>query len=95
MENKVFAYIRQYHMIEEGDRIVAGVSGGADSVCLLALLKEYQKQADFALGVVHVNHQIRALQAVEDSLHRVFLSGGANGKGRAYDTGGSGEKGPL
>ena len=67
MENKVFAYIRQYHMIEEGDRIVAGVSGGADSVCLLALLKEYQKQADFALGVVHVNHQIRGLEAKRDA----------------------------
>ena len=67
MENKVFAYIRQYHMIEEGDRIVAGVSGGADSVCLLALLKEYQKQADFALGVVHVNHQIRGSEARRDA----------------------------
>jgi tRNA(Ile)-lysidine synthase len=67
MENKVFAYIRQYHMIEEGDRIVAGVSGGADSVCLLAVLREYQKRVPFQLGVVHVNHQLRGEEARRDA----------------------------
>ena len=35
---KIENYIRQYHMIEKGDRIVIGVSGGADSVCLLMAL---------------------------------------------------------
>lgn len=33
-EIKVEEFIRKYHMIEAGDRVIAGVSGGADSVCL-------------------------------------------------------------
>ena len=51
--------IRQFNMIEEGDRVVAGISGGADSVCLLLNLVEYQKKVTFDLEVVHVNHLIR------------------------------------
>ncbi len=46
-------------MIEPGDRIVAGVSGGADSVCLLYLLWEYSGKIPLTLAVVHVNHGIR------------------------------------
>ena len=55
----VESYMEQHHMIEEGDVIVAGVSGGADSVCLFSILKEYCAKKGAALVVVHVNHGIR------------------------------------
>lgn len=59
MIDGVVKTIRQFNMIEEGDKIVVGVSGGADSVCLLLNLVEYQRQKNFELQVVHVNHLIR------------------------------------
>ena len=46
-------------MIERGDRIVAGISGGADSVCLFFALLELQKEMDFAFYAVHINHGYR------------------------------------
>lgn len=46
-------------MIRPGDRIVAGVSGGADSVCLLFVLLEYAEQIPLQLAVVHVDHGLR------------------------------------
>lgn len=45
---------------------MAGISGGADSVCLLFMLLEIRKQIPFTLKVVHVNHGIRK-EAVEDA----------------------------
>ena len=66
MEKQVFSYIERYKMIETGDRVIVGVSGGADSVCLLFLLQEYRKRKDFTLEVVHVNHQIRQEEAKRD-----------------------------
>ena len=46
-------------MISPGHRVVAGVSGGADSVCLLFVLLEYARKRRFSLAVVHVNHGLR------------------------------------
>ncbi|HIX28227.1 MAG TPA: tRNA lysidine(34) synthetase TilS [Candidatus Blautia stercoravium] len=66
MEEKVFSYIEKYDMIETGSQVIVGVSGGADSVCLLFLLKEYQKQRDFSLSALHVNHGIRGEEALRD-----------------------------
>ena len=59
MINEVEKYLEKYHMISQNDTIVAGVSGGADSICLLLLLHEYQKKKPFQLAAVHINHKIR------------------------------------
>lgn len=60
MLRKIIAYAEQENIFAQGDRIVAGVSGGADSVCLFYVLLELQKQFSLELAVVHVNHGIRA-----------------------------------
>lgn len=63
---EVLVEIIEKHMIEQGDRIIAGVSGGADSVCLFFLLLELKKEITFDFMVVHINHQIRGKEALED-----------------------------
>ncbi len=67
MLKKVKIFIEKYHMIEQGDRILAGVSGGADSVCLLLLLAELQEIMGFSLSAVHVEHGIRGEESLEDA----------------------------
>lgn len=66
--NKVKAYIDKYQMLAPGDTVVAGVSGGADSVCLLLLLYELSGEIPFELLVVHVNHGIRE-EGAEDAAY--------------------------
>lgn len=56
---RVLEYVRRYHMLEENDYVVAGVSGGADSVCLLFMLLELKKEIPIEIHVVHINHLIR------------------------------------
>lgn len=73
-EQKVFSYVEKHGMIAAGDKIVVGVSGGADSVCLLLLLLEYKKKLPLSLAVVHVNHGIRA-EAGEDARYVERLCG--------------------
>ena len=65
-EKKVFAYIEEQGMFSAGDRIVAGVSGGADSVCMLALLLAWRERRPLSLAVAHVNHGLRR-EAGEDA----------------------------
>ena len=65
MIKKVSEYMKQHHMLSAGDTVVAGISGGADSVCLFMILTEMKKSTDFDFHVVHVNHMIRE-EAGED-----------------------------
>lgn len=65
MLQEVSNYIKSNHLIEVGDRIVVGVSGGADSVCLLNVLVELYP-IGIELYVVHVNHGIRGEEADRD-----------------------------
>ena len=68
IEQKVKKFMDEHHMLEPGDRVVAGVSGGADSVCLLFVLLKIREQIPFSLYVVHVNHGIRR-EAGEDAAY--------------------------
>lgn len=65
MIQKVIAFMEKHKMISEHDLVAAGVSGGADSLCLLFVLLEYQKKVPFDLVVVHVNHMIREEAALD------------------------------
>ncbi|MCM1025082.1 MAG: tRNA lysidine(34) synthetase TilS [Roseburia sp.] len=65
-EERFFSFLEENEMVNSGDRIVLGISGGADSVCLLFLLLEYRKKKDFDLIAVYVNHGLRGAAAAED-----------------------------
>lgn len=53
-------------MLSEGERVTAALSGGADSVCLLLVLKELEAKYRLKIEAVHVNHCIRGEEADSD-----------------------------
>ena len=59
LQKKVESYLRRWNMIERGEHIVAGISGGADSVCLLFVLLSLQKTMGIRVTAVHVNHMLQ------------------------------------
>ncbi len=73
MLQKVLQYCRREKLIENGDYVLAGVSGGADSVCLLHVLKALQDEIGFFLEVVHVEHGIRGIESENDAAFVVRL----------------------
>lgn len=62
------AFTEKHGMFHKGDSIVVGVSGGADSVCLLHLLNRYREEYGYSLIAVHVNHGIRGEEANRDAV---------------------------
>ncbi|MDE7252037.1 MAG: tRNA lysidine(34) synthetase TilS [Acetatifactor sp.] len=66
IQQKVFSYIEEHQMLLPAERVVAGISGGADSVCLLLMLAEWRRRYGLEIAVVHVNHGIRP-EAEEDA----------------------------
>ena len=69
MKQKVLETIKKYNLIQNGDKIVLGVSGGPDSISMLDILNEIRidktNNLDFNIVVAHVNHMIRE-EAGED-----------------------------
>ena len=66
-ERKVKGYIQAEGLLKQGDAVVIGVSGGADSVCLFLLLADMADKWELSLAAVHVNHGIRGAAAKEDA----------------------------
>ena len=63
---KIAEYIKKYDMITTEDKIIAGISGGADSVCLFCVLLELREKSGIEFIAVHINHGLRGADADAD-----------------------------
>ncbi len=67
MLQEVLGVIKTEDLMRAGELVVAGVSGGADSICLLSVLSELREQLGIRLAAVHVHHGIRGEEAERDA----------------------------
>ncbi len=67
LRKKLEEFVEKNDLIHRGDAIVIGLSGGADSVCLLQLLFELSGDWGLSLHVVHIHHGIRGAEADRDA----------------------------
>ncbi len=61
-------YITKYKLLESGDRVLLGCSGGIDSMVLLHYLKSCETTLGITVEAVHVNHMLRGDESVKDRL---------------------------
>ena len=66
---KVLSTINKYELIKKGDKIVVGLSGGPDSVCLLHILNRMKEEWNLEIYAAHLNHQIRGIEAQKDAFY--------------------------
>ena len=65
--DSVRSTVRRYGLLPAGSRVAVALSGGADSVALLYLLREIAEEEDFQVaGVAHLNHLLRGADADAD-----------------------------
>lgn len=57
---------RKEALIESGDRVVVGFSGGPDSVFLVEMLLKLKEKIEFNIVLVHINHLLRGVEAQRD-----------------------------
>lgn len=66
IEGRVLRLMRSQHMAEPGSRLLVGVSGGPDSVCLLHLLAGIRRRLGISLHVAHLDHGLRGAESDAD-----------------------------
>lgn len=65
LKEEVLKTIETYNLIEKNDKIVIGVSGGPDSICLLHVLYGLKEKLGIEIVVAHVNHMLRDVADLE------------------------------
>lgn len=56
----------QYQLFKKGSKIILGVSGGPDSVCLFDIFSSLQKKYNLKLAAAHVNYGLRGSDSEKD-----------------------------
>src|SRR5258708_15828267 len=68
--------IRRHALLRDGTRVLVGLSGGADSVALLLVLRELEEEGALTIaGAAHLNHQLRGSYAAGDEAFCAALAG--------------------
>ncbi len=67
--DKIISVIKKFNMIQNGDRILVGLSGGADSTALLYALSLISDNLKISVAAAHLNHGIRGEEALRDKNH--------------------------
>jgi len=71
---KIQENIFRYELFERGAKIVVGVSGGPDSVCLLDTLYKLKNKYDLELVIAHVNYGLRGKDSeLDEKLVRTLV----------------------
>lgn len=68
LAENVAEYIEENDLLHEGDSVLVGLSGGADSVALLTMLARLAPGRGWTVRAAHFNHGIRGIGAEEDEL---------------------------
>jgi len=63
---KIKRFSEKYNMFHDGDCVVCGLSGGADSVCLILALSELSDELGIKVEALHVNHCLRGSESNRD-----------------------------
>lgn len=67
VESRVLAFIERHRLIVGDETVVVGVSGGADSLCLLQILNRWHARLGIGLHIAHLNHQLRGAESEGDA----------------------------
>ncbi len=67
----VSKYIKDNALIDKGDTVIIGLSGGVDSMVLCKVLEELRYTMEFKLMAAHMDHRLRD-ESGEDAL---FVAG--------------------
>ena len=67
MRERVERFIVENSLINRGERVLVGLSGGGDSVTLMHILNSLSRKLGFSLCAAQLNHCIRGEQAREDA----------------------------
>lgn len=67
MESRILDYIIENKLFDVNDKVLVGVSGGADSLCLLFVLNKLKEALGISIAAIHVHHGIRGKEADEDA----------------------------
>lgn len=66
LNKKVQDFSKRHSLFEKGEKIIIGVSGGPDSVCLFNILLELKKIYNLELIIAHVNYGLRGQDSKKD-----------------------------
>lgn len=65
LEKQVLHTVKRFEMVRPGDKVLVALSGGPDSLCLLAVLASLRTELSIEIEAVHVDHGLRPESADE------------------------------